>query len=731
MTQTYCKFVVGVLIIASINLLVGCRDQPIEPDADMIVGLSTKANQGPNLTEEAINPILTVEAESDSEPYVEMTPTASTVRATPVLTVPIVVPTTVVETYRVEEAVTNEREPVGITPTSIFPAPISTPTVGQTEATVYDGFTVGLPIGASVPKPPKRDLIALTLSLKSQHGELSGARYNKAEYEIGVEDYFYVVDFAGTSTKRIKARVEFISENAHWFFQEGIHFDVDALEKSAEFFEEMIIPLIIGKFGSIWPAKSIETLESEPPRISILHANISGVLGYFNSSDEYSKEVNEFSNERKMMYINSPALSPGEGEYLRVLAHELQHVVHWNHNEFQDTWLNEGLSQAMEMELGFLPNNINAFRSYPLTSLVHWPITGDTLSANYGAAFLFTWYLENRFFQDTKFADLIDREAVGIGAINEYLSSRGEDKTFDSVFEEWTIANFLPEASEETAFYREVNLNLKSTDSFRQGEVLKLHQPQYSARYIDVNSESDNLRIKFEGTERIPIIPLMPQTGDHCWWSNLGNSINSTLTRSIDLSNVLEAQMEIKFWQDIEEHWDYIYVEISSDGGSSWDILSGNLTTDENPFGLSFGPGYTGSSNDWLTDKFDLSAYAGSQVLLRFHYVTDSNYYGEGFCLDELVIPEIDLYYDGSDETGWISEGFLWTDNFTPQDYFIYVIQKNDYGTSIREVDVNSGGHVEFDISGLLDANGTTLVIGSLSPNSTQETQYVLTASGK
>ena len=133
----------------------------------------------------------------------------------------------------------------------------------------------------------------------------------------------------------------------------------------------------------------------------------------------------------------------------------------------------------------FLPNNINAFRSYPLSSLVHWPITGDSLSANYGAAFLFTWYLENRFFQDGNFLDLIDRKSVGIDAINEYLSSMAKYETFESIFEEWTIANFMPALSKESMFYREVNLNLEPTDSLRPGETLKLSELNNTSIAID------------------------------------------------------------------------------------------------------------------------------------------------------------------------------------------------------------------------------------------------------
>ena len=156
-------------------------------------------------------------------------------------------------------------------------------------------------------------------------------------------------------------------------------------------------------------------------------------------------------------------------------------------------------------------------------------------------------------------------------------------------------------------------------------------------------------------------------------------------------------------------------------------MLYGNHMTDENPFGLGFGPGYTGSSVNWLNDEFDLSAYAGSQILLRFHYVTDGNFYGEGFCLDQLVIPEIDLDDDGSDGNGWISNGFVLTDNLAAQDYFIYIIQNKKEVTSIRKVDVMSGGYVEFNVSGLLDSDRTTMVVGSLSPNSIQQASYLLT----
>ena len=74
-------------------------------------------------------------------------------------------------------------------------------------------------------------------------------------------------------------------------------------------------------------------------------------------------------------------------------------------------------------------------------------------------------------------------------------------------------------------------------------------------------------------------------------------------------------------WFEIEENWDYTYVEISEDGGATWDVLPSEGTTDENPVGNSFGPGYTGS-RDWQTRRSFAARVCGppgdDQVPLRY-----------------------------------------------------------------------------------------------------------------
>ncbi len=73
--------------------------------------------------------------------------------------------------------------------------------------------------------------------------------------------------------------------------------------------------------------------------------NIPGVGGYYAASNEYSQFAHEYSNRREMFLINLNALQPGSERFDGLLAHEFQHMIHWNQDPNEDSWLNEGLSE--------------------------------------------------------------------------------------------------------------------------------------------------------------------------------------------------------------------------------------------------------------------------------------------------------------------------------------------------------------------------------------------------
>jgi hypothetical protein len=58
------------------------------------------------------------------------------------------------------------------------------------------------------------------------------------------------------------------------------------------------------------------------------------------------------SNEREMIYVTSSYLNDLE-LFGQLLSHEYQHMIHWNHDLSEATWVNEGLSLLAEEVNGY------------------------------------------------------------------------------------------------------------------------------------------------------------------------------------------------------------------------------------------------------------------------------------------------------------------------------------------------------------------------------------------
>ena len=107
-------------------------------------------------------------------------------------------------------------------------------------------------------------------------------------------------------------------------------------------------------------------------------------------------------------------------------------------------------------------------------------------------------------------------------------------------------------------------------------------------------------------------------------------------------------------WNDytIEEDWDFGFVEVSTDGGTTWteqvvkDATGTVVTTpdgyaDPNGRMTDFGGkkyGLTGGTDGWRHDYVDLTPYAGKNVKVRLLYATDEAFEDRGWFVDDLSV---------------------------------------------------------------------------------------------
>jgi hypothetical protein len=219
-----------------------------------------------------------------------------------------------------------------------------------------------------------------------------------------------------------------------------------------------------------------------------------------------------------------------------------------------------------------------------------------------------------------------------------------------------------------------------------------------------------NYSLHFEGATATRLVPADPHSGTHAFWSNKGDESDMTLTHTFDLTGVSgPVSMDYWTWYDIEQDFDYVFVEASTDG-QHWTILTTPSGTASNPNGASYGWGYTGQSNGWIQESVDLSEFVGQKVSVRFEYLSDPAVNGEGFLMDDVTVPAINYSTDfETDDSSWQAAGFVRIENTVPQTFRLAIITHTTTGTTVQIIPVT--GDQSADIPLTIGQNGVQDVV--------------------
>jgi carboxypeptidase T len=104
------------------------------------------------------------------------------------------------------------------------------------------------------------------------------------------------------------------------------------------------------------------------------------------------------------------------------------------------------------------------------------------------------------------------------------------------------------------------------------------------------------------------------------------NNANYSLTLTTPINAQSVPVCYLNFWNrvSLENGWDFGYVEISSNNGSTWQQVSS----------------YTGTNLTWTEQSFDVTQYvnASTQLKIRFRITSDGNTVGQGWWVDDIKL---------------------------------------------------------------------------------------------
>ena len=353
--------------------------------------------------------------------------------------------------------------------------------------------------------------------------------------------------------------------------------------------------------------------------------------------------------------------------YEGVFAHEYQHLLHDDYNSDEENFINEGLSDFAEFLTGYHPalaGHLGPAAANPENSLVVWGDQGDLeILTDYGQAYLFQLYLYEQF--GKKFTQaLFHNTDNGISGIQSTLEARRTRKDFPEVFHNWQVALLIDSKKPGSGIYElkneTFNLNVGTPSAPNPQAYDTRGAPPWGGDYIWITGKPRDLaRLTFNGVD----YSTFPTA-----WTSDGDVLHGGTGDLLDNWAIFETTgggtLSFDTQYDLEEFWDFGFVQVSTDGGFSWTSLANAQTTDlhdpsAHPTVVANLPGLTGCSGPVDPDtfecslvsvgmSFDLGAYAGQTILVAFREVTDWAFSGAGWFIDNVNVDGT-LISDGSD----------------------------------------------------------------------------------
>ncbi|OHB88445.1 MAG: hypothetical protein A3D13_06425 [Planctomycetes bacterium RIFCSPHIGHO2_02_FULL_40_12] len=218
--------------------------------------------------------------------------------------------------------------------------------------------------------------------------------------------------------------------------------------------------------------------------------------GYFRFLDELE---GNHSNYAEILYLDCD--DPSGDYYLGIIAHEFQHLIHWQYDREETKWLGESLSEIAMILCGYYTDQKHVIKYLNNTdsSLISKRHTVD-----YGACLLWGVYIYERLGIDF-LGNLVREKENDINGFQKVLNNMNIEYDFSGIFGDWLVTNYVDDNPVNDGRFRYKSISLPVTPTIKHFFSLPVHETGkvngYAADYLKFSIErakDKKLRITFK-----------------------------------------------------------------------------------------------------------------------------------------------------------------------------------------------------------------------------------------
>jgi hypothetical protein len=312
--------------------------------------------------------------------------------------------------------------------------------------------------GAICGAPFMREQEQEALKYLAQHPELAQANLQKTawNFTVGSQKSWYANDFRTNQRYLTSSTCRAVGTRCYIFVEDAVW--LDRVSQAA-------VDAFKNAFDSSTPANStkgvyqtdVDTFGSPPdvdndPKIILFILDIkdqytntgSGgfIGGYFTGYNQLPVTVAPQSNVAEILFFDANPLNLNSAAGLQfglsTTAHEFQHMIHYNYDTDELTFINEACSEVASVVCGYPISEQGSYVANTNINLLSW----QAQLSDYSRAARFMTYVRDQAGVNVLKA-IVQNPSDGAFGIDAALQSIGNPLRFNDIFKNFTIANIL------------------------------------------------------------------------------------------------------------------------------------------------------------------------------------------------------------------------------------------------------------------------------------------------